>query len=166
MPIAVITGSGTYALPGLKAAKTVTVATPFGDAEVSRGALAGIELLHVSRHGPGHTRLSNHVDHRANIWALNELGASAVIGCTACGAVDASLTLGQSYLIGAWTGGAANSTWYYAAGASSDGHYIAETYSSSSSPSSSWGTDSTEARSWSVYAAYTGGATLGDSTFN
>jgi purine nucleoside phosphorylase len=40
-------------------------------------------------------RLSNHVTHQANIWALKELGATAVIGCTACGAVDSSIELGS-----------------------------------------------------------------------
>jgi len=49
----------------------------------------------MSRHGAGHARLSNHVTHRANIWALKELGATAVIACTACGAVDPSLELGS-----------------------------------------------------------------------
>jgi purine nucleoside phosphorylase len=95
MAIAVITGSGTHALPGFEHAETEQLQTPFGDAEVSHGEFAGVELLHVSRHGPGHVRLSNHVGHRANIWALHELGASAVISCTACGAVDASLELGS-----------------------------------------------------------------------
>jgi len=95
MPIAVITGSGTYALPGFQSAQTLTVPTPFGGAEVSRGSLAGTELLHVSRHGTGHVRLSNHVNHRANLWALREQGATAVIGCTACGAVDPTLELGS-----------------------------------------------------------------------
>jgi 5'-methylthioadenosine phosphorylase len=95
MAIAVITGSGTHALPGFEHAETETVETPFGSALVSRGQFAAVELLHVSRHGLGHARLSNHVEHRANIWALHELGASAVIGCTACGAVDASLELGS-----------------------------------------------------------------------
>jgi purine nucleoside phosphorylase len=52
-------------------------------------------MLHLSRHGEGHIRLSNHVNHRANLWALKELGADAVIGCTACGAVDPSLDLGS-----------------------------------------------------------------------
>ena len=42
-----------------------------------------------------HVRLSNSVPHRADIWALHELGATAVIGCTACGAVDPSLELGS-----------------------------------------------------------------------
>ncbi len=94
MAIGVITGSGTYALPGFEAAEQLTVETPFGSAAVSRGSYAGADALHVSRHGAGHVRLSNHVTHRANIWALKELGATAVIGCTACGAVDPSLELG------------------------------------------------------------------------
>src|SRR5664279_1732485 len=95
MPIAVITGSGTYALPGFQAALTLTVQTPFGPTEVSRGSLGETELLHVSRHGGGHVRLSNHVNHRANLWALHDQGATAVIGCTACGAVDPTLELGS-----------------------------------------------------------------------
>ena len=95
MPIAVLTGSGTYALPGFEHAELVVQDTPYGPVEVSRGEFAGSELLHVSRHGPGHVRLSNHVNYRGNLWALRELGATAVIGCTACGAVDASLELGS-----------------------------------------------------------------------
>jgi purine nucleoside phosphorylase len=95
MPIAVITGSGTYAVPGFAHAEVVAHETPFGAVEVSRGEFAGVELLHVSRHGPGHVRLSNQVNSRGNLWALRELGATAVIGCTACGAVDASLELGS-----------------------------------------------------------------------
>ncbi|MGI8506553.1 MAG: MTAP family purine nucleoside phosphorylase [Solirubrobacteraceae bacterium] len=95
MPIAVITGSGIYALPGFQPDEAVSVKTPFGDTEVSRGRIGGAEVLHISRHGVDHRRLSNQVRHRANIWALNELGARAVIGCTACGAVDPSLELGS-----------------------------------------------------------------------
>jgi purine nucleoside phosphorylase len=95
MPVGIITGSGTYALTEFKDAQTTTVTTPYGDAWVTRGTYAEAEVLHVSRHGAGHVRLSNHVTHRANIWALKELGASAVIGCTACGAVDGSLPLGS-----------------------------------------------------------------------
>ena len=95
MAIAVITGSGTYALPGFEHAEPQEVETPFGTVAVSRGDFAGADLLHVSRHGAGHVRLSSHVNHRANIWALRELGATAVIGCTACGAVDPSLELGS-----------------------------------------------------------------------
>jgi purine nucleoside phosphorylase len=95
MTIGIITGSGTYALPGFSDAEPLTVATPFGACPVTRGTYAGVPALHVSRHLTGHLRLSNQVTHRANIWALKELGATAVIGCTACGAVDPKLELGS-----------------------------------------------------------------------
>ena len=95
MAVGIITGSGTHALPGFEGGEPVSVLTPFGQAVLTRGHYGGIEALHVSRHGEGHVRLSNHVTHRANIWALKELGATAVIGCTACGAVDPELELGS-----------------------------------------------------------------------
>jgi purine nucleoside phosphorylase len=95
MAVGIITGSGTYALPGLEESEPETVSTPFGDTAVSRGRFGEVDVLHISRHGPGHARLSNHVTHRANAWALKQLGATAVIGCTACGAVDPSLELGS-----------------------------------------------------------------------
>jgi purine nucleoside phosphorylase len=95
MPVGIITGSGTYALPGFGDAETLEVDTPFGSTAVTRGGFGGLQAMHVSRHGSGHVRLSNQVTHRANIWALNELGATAVIACTACGAVDPTLELGS-----------------------------------------------------------------------
>jgi len=95
MSVGIITGSGTHALPGFSQGELLSVETPFGPAAVTRGGYGGAEVLHVSRHGAGHVRLSNQVAHRTNIWALKELGASAVIGCTACGAVDPTLELGS-----------------------------------------------------------------------
>jgi purine nucleoside phosphorylase len=95
MPVGIITGSGTYALPGFSGASSERIETPFGSCEVTRGDYDGAAALHISRHGAGHVRLSNHVTHRANIWALKELGATAVIGCTACGGVDPTLELGS-----------------------------------------------------------------------
>jgi purine nucleoside phosphorylase len=95
MPVGIITGSGTYALADFEAAETVELSTPWGSAAVTRGSYAGVAALHVSRHGAGHARLSSGVNHRANIWALKQLGASAVVGCTACGAVEPGLALGS-----------------------------------------------------------------------
>jgi 5'-methylthioadenosine phosphorylase len=95
MSIGIITGSGTYALPGFEDPEAVELQTPFGPVTLTRGRYAGVDALHVSRHGAGHVRLSSQVTHRPNIWALKELGATAVIGCTACGAVDPSLALGS-----------------------------------------------------------------------
>ncbi len=94
MSVGIITGSGTHALPAFDDPEPVSVGTPFGEALVTRGSYAGAAALHVSRHGAGHVRLSNQVTHRANIWALKELGADAVLACTACGAVDPAIELG------------------------------------------------------------------------
>lgn len=95
MAVGIITGSGTHTLPGFSDAEPVIVETPFGACGVTRGEYAGVSALQISRHLEGHARLSNQVTHRANLWALNELGATAVVGCTACGAVDPSLELGS-----------------------------------------------------------------------
>lgn len=95
MSIAIITGSGTYALPGFSPAARTPVSTPYGDVQVNEGIWDGVAVLHVARHGSDHARLSNTVNHRANVWALQSLGATAVVGLTACGAVDPTLELGS-----------------------------------------------------------------------
>jgi 5'-methylthioadenosine phosphorylase len=95
MSVGVITGTGTYALPGFDAGEIEPVGTPFGEAQVTRGWIAEAEVLHVSRHGEGHRRLSNQVSHRANVAALRDLGAACVIGVTVCGAVDPTVPLGS-----------------------------------------------------------------------
>ena len=95
MPIGILTGSGTYALPGFSGDGPAPVPTPWGDALVSQGTWAGVDVLHVSRHGAGHPRLSNHVTHRANIAALKALGATGVLAVTVCGAVDPDAPLGS-----------------------------------------------------------------------
>jgi purine nucleoside phosphorylase len=92
--VGIITGSGTYALPDFQDADEDRIHTTWGPADVTRGRLAGVEAVHLSRHGEGHVRLSNHVNHRANVAALQEAGCDAVIGCTACGAVDREVPLG------------------------------------------------------------------------
>jgi purine nucleoside phosphorylase len=95
MAIGIITGSGTYALPGFEGSGPEPVATEWGEALVSRGTFGGVEVAHVSRHGEGHVRLSNHVTHRANIGALAQLGVDAVLAVTVCGAVDPGVELGS-----------------------------------------------------------------------
>jgi 5'-methylthioadenosine phosphorylase len=94
MRIGIITGSGTYALPGFDGQPS-EVTTRFGTATVTAGAFAGAEVLHISRHGPGHPRLSSAVDHRANIAALRERKADAILAVTVCGTLDRQMTLGS-----------------------------------------------------------------------
>jgi len=91
--LGIITGSGTYALPGF-AGSPRTISTRWGDVRVSEGSFAGVDVVHVSRHEEGHQRLSNHVRHQANVAALKAAGARGVLGVTVCGACDPSLELG------------------------------------------------------------------------
>ena len=132
MAIGIITGSGTYALPGFSGASPSPVATRWGEALVTRGELAGIEVLHVSRHGEGHRRLSNQVAHRANIAALASLGADAVIGVTVCGAVDPSVELGSLacfddlHFVGNRLGNGELCTFFVEPGDRERGHWIFE----------------------------------------
>src|SRR3954451_24241297 len=95
MAIGILTGSGTYALPGFTGPGPEPVDTDWGEAYVSHGEWAGVNVLHISRHGAGHPRLSNQVTHRANIAAFRQLGATAVLAVTVCGAVDPGDELGS-----------------------------------------------------------------------
>ena len=95
MALGIITGSGTYSLPGFEGTSPQPVTTEWGDAYVSSGTFAGVDVLHISRHGEGHIRLSNHVPHLAHIAALKQLGASGILAVTVCGAVDPSVELGS-----------------------------------------------------------------------
>ena len=94
MRVGIVTGTGTYALPGLEDAAPREVETTFGTARITEGRVGATEVVHLSRHGEGHARLSSSVDHRANVCALRAAGAQAVIAVTVCGAVDHQLDLG------------------------------------------------------------------------
>jgi 5'-methylthioadenosine phosphorylase len=84
--VGLITGSGTGAWPGLDGAATKTYDTRWGPAVITEGTAGGTEIVHVARHEAGHRRLSNHVNHRANLAALLERGAGCLISLTVCGA--------------------------------------------------------------------------------
>jgi 5'-methylthioadenosine phosphorylase len=94
MRIGIITGSGTYAVPGVEG-EGRDVPTRFGPTRVTAGRLGGADVLHVSRHGEGHQRLSSAVTHQANISALRDEGADAILAVTVCGALDPELGLGS-----------------------------------------------------------------------
>jgi 5'-methylthioadenosine phosphorylase len=94
MRIGLITGSGTYSLPGFESARTQTIDTRFGSVAVTEGRFAGAEIVHVSRHLEGHARLSSQVAHQANISALRAADVDGILAVTVCGALDPQLELG------------------------------------------------------------------------
>ena len=95
MRIGIITGSGTYALAGLEATAPREVATSFGPALVSEGRLGEADVVHVSRHQEDHRLLSSAVTHQANLAALRDAGAGAILAVTVCGSLDPELELGS-----------------------------------------------------------------------
>jgi 5'-methylthioadenosine phosphorylase len=92
--VGVITGSGTYGLPGLEHPTPKELMTPFGETHITTGRLAGADVMHVSRHRENHRLLSSAVTHQANISGLHARAAEAILAVTVCGAVDPELELG------------------------------------------------------------------------
>lgn len=94
MRVGIITGSGSYVLRHLADGVPGRVVTRFGTAELTRGTFAGVDVVYVSRHLPGHRLLSSQVRHRANIVALAEAGVDAIVAVTLCGSLDPALPPG------------------------------------------------------------------------
>lgn len=94
--IGIITGSGIYELPG--DAETRVVETRFGQTEVAISGVGPWTIGGISRHQRGHHHLPHTIPHRANLAALGQLGARAVLSTTAVGTVDPDVPLGQPIL--------------------------------------------------------------------
>jgi 5'-methylthioadenosine phosphorylase len=89
--IGIIGGSGLYHVEGFTNQKWVRVKTPFGppsDAFLT-GKLAGREVVFLPRHGRGHRILPSELNHRANIWAMKNLGVAWIISASAVGSLQA-----------------------------------------------------------------------------
>ena len=85
--IGVIGGSGIYEIDGLKDAAWRDVETPWGapSDQLLFGALDGIEMVFLPRHGRGHVHSPTSVPYRANIDAMKRSGVTDIISVSACG---------------------------------------------------------------------------------
>lgn len=85
--IAIIGGSGLYAL--LEDAEPVAISTAYGkpSAGVMVGMLGGKRVAFISRHGAGHTLAPHKVPYRANIEALASMGVKRIIATNAVGSL-------------------------------------------------------------------------------
>jgi 5'-methylthioadenosine phosphorylase len=89
MKIGVIGGSGLYAMEGIERKKWVTVRTPFGKPsdQLLTGHLAGHHVVFLPRHGRGHRILPSELNHRANVYAMKQLGVTRIISVSAVGSL-------------------------------------------------------------------------------
>ena len=88
--VGIIGGSGLYEIEGFEAEKWTELNTPFGSPsdELLIGKLDGREVVFLPRHGRGHRILPSELNHRANIWAMKQLGVSWIISASAVGSLQ------------------------------------------------------------------------------
>ncbi|KAL7295263.1 S-methyl-5'-thioadenosine phosphorylase [Trichogramma pretiosum] len=59
------------------------------------GSISGVEVVLLSRHGPGHKISPTGINYRANLEAFRNLGCTHVLASTACGSLAENITKGQ-----------------------------------------------------------------------
>ena len=95
--IAIIGGSGLTQLADLEITRRQIVRTPFGEPSgpLTFGRIAESEVVFLARHGYGHTLAPHEINYRANLWALHDKGASAVIAVCTVGGIAPHLGAGS-----------------------------------------------------------------------
>ena len=90
-----IGGTGLNQLPGFKVNRELAIATPYQDVPViiACGNVGDCdqEIGFLPRHGTGHTLPPHRINYRANLFAIREAGAGAVIAVNAVGGIHAEL---------------------------------------------------------------------------
>lgn len=130
--IGIVTGSGTYRLPGLEAGTRRDVETRFGTVPLTVGTVDGIEIVHLARHRDEHELVSHQVSHQANVTAFRQLEVDAALGVTVCGACDPAATLGDLivfddlHFLGNRLGDGSICTLHDQPGAPGRGHWVFE----------------------------------------
>ncbi len=95
--LAIIGGSGLYAMPGLENQQEISLNTPFGQpsAPIVTGLLEGRQIAFLARHGIGHHISPTEVNYRANIYALKSLGVEQIVSISACGSLREDYAPGE-----------------------------------------------------------------------
>jgi 5'-methylthioadenosine phosphorylase len=89
--LAIIGGTGLTRLSTLHVAHREVVRTPYGDpsSPLLFGQIAGRDAVFLARHGYGHTIPPHRVNYRANLSALQQRGASAIVAVASVGGIAA-----------------------------------------------------------------------------
>lgn len=92
-PIGLISSAASGTL--LQDRRTELVKTPFGEAPVLLGTIAGRSAAVILRYSANLTVPSHKINYRANIWALRELGVESIISQNAIGSVNPAIRPGD-----------------------------------------------------------------------
>ena len=87
--LAVIGGTGVYALAELADVETVLPTTRYGapSGPIRIGTLAGHRVAFLARHGEGHSVPPHRINYRANLAALQQAGATRVLALNTVGGI-------------------------------------------------------------------------------
>ncbi|QOZ37914.1 S-methyl-5'-thioadenosine phosphorylase [Bradyrhizobium sp. CCBAU 53421] len=99
--LGIIGGSGIYDLPGLENVREEAIASPWGEpsAPLRRGEMAGLPIVFLPRHGPGHALSPSDINYRANIDVLKRAGVTDLVALSACGSFKEELPPGTFVLV-------------------------------------------------------------------
>jgi 5'-methylthioadenosine phosphorylase len=94
--IAIIGGSGLTQLGNLEITQRKIIRTPYGEPSgpLTFGRIAKTEVVFLARHGYGHTLAPHEINYRANLWALQSVGATAVVSVCTVGGIAPHLGAG------------------------------------------------------------------------
>jgi len=89
--LAVIGGTGVYALGELADVESHQPVTPYGvpSGPIRIGSLAGKRVAFLARHGEGHSLPPHRINYRANLAALKAIGARRVLALNTVGGIGA-----------------------------------------------------------------------------
>lgn len=95
--IGIIGGSGLEDPQIMEHVEEVELTTPYGkpSSPLVKGRISGNEVVLLSRHGKKHTITPTHVNNRANIYALKDMGVDYIIATTAGGSLREEIGRGH-----------------------------------------------------------------------
>ncbi len=98
--LAVIGGTGVYAIEGAKMLEEREIPTPFGlpSDTITIAEISGQGVAFLPRHGRGHRYLPGEVPSHANIWALKSLGVEQIVAVSAVGSLSEEFKPGDFVL--------------------------------------------------------------------
>lgn len=91
--LAIIGGSGLTQLANLNIIRQEVVRTPYGEPSgaLTFGHLCAQPVVFLARHGYGHTISPHKVNYQANLWALQQAKAEAIISVASVGGIRADM---------------------------------------------------------------------------
>jgi 5'-methylthioadenosine phosphorylase len=94
--LGIIGGTGLTQLANLEITQRRMVRTPYGEPSgpLTLGNISGHQVAFLARHGYGHTIPPHLVNYRANLWALDSVGAKCVVSVATVGGIAPELVPG------------------------------------------------------------------------